>query len=136
MGIFTSQNQDEIKPAEKTWNLVSLATRSGTNIKTEVTIVLRSKTKTYKKSSSGDGPVDACYKAIDAITRVKGKLLDYSIHSVTQGKDALGEVTIKVKFKDKSVIARGASTDILEASAKAYVNALNKVVAPIKSPGK
>ena len=128
--------EDEIKAVEKTWNLVSLATRSGTNIKTEVTIVLKSKTKTCKKSSSGDGPVDACYKAIDAITKVKGKLLDYSIHSVTQGKDALGEVTIKVKFKDKSVIAHGASTDILEASAKAYVNALNKVVAPTKSPGK
>ena len=128
--------EDEIKPVEKTWSLVSLANKSGTNIKTEATIVLRSKTKTYKKSSSGDGPVDACYKAIDAISKVKGKLLDYTIHSVTQGKDALGEVTIKVKFKNKSVIAHGASTDILEASAKAYINALNKVVAPTKSPGK
>ena len=78
--------------------------------------------------------MDACYKAIDAITKVKGKLLDYSIHSVTQGKDALGEVTIKVKFKNKSVIAHGASTDILEASAKAYINALNKVLAPINPP--
>lgn len=128
--------EDEIKTVGKTWNLVSLAVKSGTNIKTEAAVVLRSKTKTLKKRSTGDGPVDACYKAIDAITKVKGKLLDYSIHSVTQGKDALGEVTIKVKFKNKSVIAHGASTDILEASAKAYINALNKVVAPAQSPGK
>ena len=78
---------------------------------------------------SGDGPVDACYKAIDAITRMKGELLDYSIQSVTRGKDALGEVSVKVKFKDESFIAQGASTDILEASVKAYLNAINKFLA-------
>ncbi len=121
--------EDEIEIFKKTWSLVSLASRSGTNTKPEVEIVLASKGRTYLKNSSGDGPVDACYKAIDAITKIRGQLLDYSIHSVTQGQDALGEVTIKVQFKDKNVIAHGTSTDILEASAKAYINALNKVIA-------
>ena len=79
-------------------------------------------------SSTGDGPVDACYKAIEGITKVKAELLDYSIHSVTRGKDALGEVTIKVMVNGKSVIAHGTSTDILEASANAYINAINKVL--------
>ena len=55
--------------------------------------------------------------------------MDYSIQSVTHGKDALGEVTIKVKLNGKSVIAHGASTDIFVASAKAYLNAVNKVKA-------
>ncbi len=120
--------EDEVKSTQKVWNLVSLVTKSGTNVKPQVEVILESKGKNYNSHSSGDGPVDACYKAIDAITSVSGELLDYSIQSVTQGKDALGEVTVKVKFDDKIVIARGASTDILEASAKAYIHAVNKVV--------
>ena len=72
--------------------------------------------------------VDACYKAIDAITKTKGELLDYSIQSVTRGKDAFGEVMVKVKIKDKSVISHGTNTDIIVASAEAYLNAINKVL--------
>ncbi len=120
--------EDEVKGGRDIWGLVSLKTVSGTNVKPQVDVVLKSKGKTFKSASSGDGPVDACYKAIDAVTKTKGELLDYSIQSVSRGKDALGEVTVKVKFKDRNVIARAASTDILEASAKAYVNALNKVL--------
>ena len=120
--------EDEVKVYTKTWNLVSLASQSGTNVEPNVDVILKSKGKTFEKSSTGDGPIDACYKAIDALTKMKGELLDYAIHSVSRGKDALGEVTVKVKFKDKSVVAQGASTDILEASAKAYINAINKVL--------
>ncbi|MFH1359918.1 MAG: 2-isopropylmalate synthase [Candidatus Omnitrophota bacterium] len=120
--------EDEIKLVRNIWTLVSLTTTSGTDIPPKATVVLQSKGKKYKKISSGDGPVDACYKAIDSITKTKGELLDYSIQSVTRGKDALGEVTVKVKIKNKSVITHGTSTDILVASAKAYVNAINKVL--------
>jgi len=120
--------EDEVNVFQRTWSLAGLSATSGTNIKPDVKVALKSKGKTYRQSSSGDGPVDACYKAIEGITKVKGELLDYSIHSVTRGKDALGEVTVKVKVKGKSVIAHGASTDILEASAKAYINAINKVL--------
>lgn len=121
--------EDEVKDFKRVWNLVGLASTSGTDIKPKVDMTLESDGKTYTVSSSGDGPVDACYKAIDSITKIPGKLLDYAIHSVTQGKDALGEVTIKVEILGKNIIAHGASTDILEASAKAYVNALNKALA-------
>ena len=120
--------EDEVKAVTKTWVLVSLLSQSGTNVKPDVTVVLKSKGKNHQKSSTGDGPVDACYKAIEGITKMKAKLLDYSIQSVTQGKDALGEVTVKVRIDGKSVIAHGASTDILEASAKAYIDAINKVL--------
>jgi len=124
--------EDEVKSIEKTWALVSLNAASGTNRKPKVDVVLKAKGKKFERSSSGDGPVDACYKAIEAITKVKGELLDYSLQSVTQGKDALGEVSIKVKINGKSVVTRGASTDIVEASAKAYINAINKVLSSKK----
>ncbi|VAW19660.1 2-isopropylmalate synthase, partial [hydrothermal vent metagenome] len=120
--------EDEVKVFQKIWVLKSLKATSGTGIEPEVEVVLSSKGKTYKKTGSGDGPVDACYKLIESITKVKGDLLDYSIQSVTRGKDALGEVTLKVKMKGVSVIAHGTSTDIVEASAKAYINAVNKVL--------
>jgi 2-isopropylmalate synthase len=121
--------EDEIKPIKNVWSLVDLKITGGMNITPNVAVTLKSKGKEYQKTSSGDGPIDACYKAIDGLTQTKGELLDYSIQSVTHGKDAIGEVTIKVRIKGKSVISHGASTDILVASAKAYINAINKVLA-------
>ncbi len=60
------------------------------------------------------------------MTGVKGKLLDYSLHAITGGKDAQGEVTLRVKLGDQVITGRGTSTDIIEASAKAYLSAINK----------
>jgi 2-isopropylmalate synthase len=77
-------------------------------------------------SNVGDGPVDATYKTIERITGISGRLLEYSINAVTIGKDAMGEAYVKVKFGDNVVSGHGLSTDIVEASAKAYLNALNK----------
>src|SRR5207249_8648796 len=75
----------------------------------------------------GDGPVDAALKAIDRLTKTRGRLMDYSLRAVSQGKDALGEVTVKVDFGDKELVTgKGASTDIVEASARAYLNAVNR----------
>jgi 2-isopropylmalate synthase len=75
----------------------------------------------------GDGPVDAALKAIDRLTKTQGRLVDYSLRAVSQGKDALGEVTVKVDFGDKELVTgKGASTDIIEASARAYLNAVNR----------
>lgn len=113
---------------EPVWDLEDLKTTSGAKIEPEVVVTLRSKGQIFSETSSGDGPVDACYKAIDAITKVPGTLLDYSIQSVTKGQDAMGEVTVRVMFGDKTVVAHGVSTDIIVASAKAYLQALNKVI--------
>jgi 2-isopropylmalate synthase len=124
---------DEVRSMEQFWNLDSLTYKSGTGIKPEVNVVLKSKGKSYSKVSSGDGPVDASYKAIDAITKVKGKLVDYAIQSVTRGEDAIGEVTVKVESDGIIVSAVAASTDIVEASAKAYIHAVNKIVAHRKA---
>ncbi|MBM3251670.1 MAG: 2-isopropylmalate synthase [Candidatus Omnitrophica bacterium] len=120
--------EDEFSKVSEVWQLNSLQITSGTNITPTASVKLKSKGKFFASSSSGDGPVDACYKAIDKITKVKGELLDYSIQAVTRGKDALGEVSIKIRAKNQEVAGRGASTDILEASAKAYLNAINRVL--------
>ena len=71
-------------------------------------------------------PVDAAYKAIDKITGVKVELTDYSLNAATKGKDAMGEAMVRIKDNGRTILGRGASTDIIEASAKAYLNAINK----------
>jgi 2-isopropylmalate synthase len=75
----------------------------------------------------GDGPVDATMKAIEKLTKTKAKLQQYTVGSITGGTDAMGEVTVRLAEGTTTVIGRGSSTDIIEASAKAYVNALNRL---------
>ncbi|MDB5054290.1 MAG: 2-isopropylmalate synthase [Bacilli bacterium] len=83
----------------------------------------------------GNGSVDAIYKAIDKATKEEVELEDYSIKSVTHGKDALGEVHVVLKQNDITAQGRGVSTDILEASAKAYIDAVNRLIDKRKVPG-
>ncbi|HEY8240831.1 MAG TPA: alpha-isopropylmalate synthase regulatory domain-containing protein, partial [Kiritimatiellia bacterium] len=66
------------------------------------------------------------FKVIDRITGVDGKLEDFSLQAVTKGEDAVGEVSVRVDYGDQVVTAKGSSTDIVEASARAYLNALNR----------
>jgi 2-isopropylmalate synthase len=94
-------------------------------------------------ASMGSGPVDATYKAINAIVRAPSTLLEFNVHAVTEGIDAIGQVTVRIQGKEggRSIDAQsemerprtfggyGADTDIIVAAAKAYLNALNKLVA-------
>ena len=98
--------------------------------------------KIYTQAAIGTGPVDATYKAIDEIVNVPSTLLEFNIHAVTEGIDALGEVTVRIRGKDgdhtmdaqteiehnRVYGGHGADTDIIVASAKAYINALNKLI--------
>jgi len=118
--------EDEVQEVKDIWTLDSLAVTSGTNIVPDVTMRLKSAGKVHAGKATGDGPIDACYVAIDRITGLKGKLLNYSIQSVTEGQDAMGEVRVRVNFNGQKVIGIGASTDVIEASVKAYLNAVNK----------
>jgi len=81
-----------------------------------------------EKTSTGDGPVDAIFQAMNQIANIECELIDYSIRSVTSGREALGEVTVKVKSKEKIYSGVGASTDVIEASAKAYLNCINRIL--------
>ncbi len=92
------------------------------------------KDKIVADSTKGDGPIDAIFNTIDLVTGIKGKLHDYSIRAVTSGKDAMGEATVEVEVKGENYRGRAVSTDTIEASAKAYLNAINKVA--IKYPRK
>jgi 2-isopropylmalate synthase len=85
-------------------------------------------------SAEGNGSVDAIYNAIDQATKEEVELEDYSIKSVSHGKDALGEVHVVLRQNDVSVQGRGISTDILEASAKAYIDAVNRLIEKRKTP--
>jgi 2-isopropylmalate synthase len=80
------------------------------------------------QTAAGDGPVNAIYEAIDKITGLKGDLIDYTVRSITRGADAVGEVFVHVEFDGVSYTGKAASTDIVDASARAYLNAVNKAL--------
>jgi len=119
--------EDEIREVPELYQLIYLHIIGGTQEVPTATVRLKASKKEVEASAAGDGPVDACYKAVDKITGLQGRLLDYSIRSITSGKDALGEAYIKVRVNKRVVSGRGASTDIIEASVKAYLDAMNKV---------
>jgi len=120
--------EEEYSSIPEKFQLLHFYIASGDEVKPTASIKLKHKTKVLAASSTGDGPVDACYKAVDKITGTSGNLLDYQIRSVTSGKDALGEVSVKIGSRGRVVSGRGASTDIIEASIKAYLSAVNKIV--------
>jgi 2-isopropylmalate synthase len=83
--------------------------------------------KLIQEAGFGDGPVDALFKTIKKITRTKSKLLQFAINAITGGTEAQGEVTVRLQEKGQTVMGQGADTDVIVASAKAYINALNKI---------
>jgi 2-isopropylmalate synthase len=121
--------EGQITEVPETWSLDYLSVTSGNLTVPTATVRLQKagKTQRVQDAGIGDGPVDAALKAIDRLTKTHGTLLDYSLRAVSQGKDAMGEVTVKVNFGDgKLVTGKGASTDVIEASARAYLNAVNR----------
>ena len=122
--------KDDFASVPETYKLDYFHMISGTGVIPSATVRLRKDEEVFQDSGVGDGPVDAVLNAIDAITGTKGRLQDYQLRAVTSGKDALGEVSVKVDFDGTIVTGKAASTDVIEASARAYVNALNRLVHP------
>lgn len=127
---------DKVKSITEVYVLKNLRAESGTGITPSATVEMQVDGKAVKQTGSGDGPVDAVYRTIAAITGTKSKLEAYLVKGITGGTDALGEVTVKVEEAGKKVAGHGADTDIIVASAKAYVNALNKLEYWKKGKGK
>lgn len=121
---------DEIRDVPEKFRLDYLHTISGTGTVPSATVrlVLDGET-TVQESAWGDGPVDAAYRAIDKATGATSKIEEYAIRAVTSGSQAMGEVTVQVNEQGRTLTGRGASTDIIEASAKAYIDALNRLAA-------
>lgn len=121
---------DQVLTVEETYRLDHLQVSCGEPaIPTATVRVATPDGQVHQDAATGDGPVDAVCRAIDRIVQIPSKLAEFSVQSVTAGIDALGEVSIKVETSEGTFIGRGASTDIIVASGKAYLNALNKAVA-------
>jgi 2-isopropylmalate synthase len=120
---------DEIHVIEYVYELQYLHVACGTGTLPTASVRMKIKEETKQAAACGDGPVDAAYQAIRDATGLSPKLENYSIRAVTSGKEALGEATVRIKDDGRTFIGRGISTDIIEASAKAYVDAINRMVA-------
>lgn len=109
--------------------LVSLEVSGGNKTTPRAQVVLQRESDKAESSAEGDGMIDAACKAIAQATGIDdAKLVDFNVSSVTGGVDALGDVVVQVQAGDVKVSGRGVSTDVVEASARAYLNAVNKVV--------
>ncbi len=118
---------------QHTWELVALSTTSGTGTLPAASIALQKNDGTrYQEACGGDGPVDAVFKAIERITGISAKLRDYQIQSVTVGEDAQGEVVLEVEHPTGVYRGRALSTDIIEGSARAYLDVVNRIA--LKQP--
>jgi len=101
---------------------------SGTALMPTATIRLRDGEKKMEDSSVGDGPVDAAFRAIERIVGQKNRLISYSVNSISQGKDAMGEVLLQIESNGIYYVGKATSTDVVEASAKAYLKAVNRAI--------
>lgn len=119
--------EEEISQVPEVWKLRYLKVTCESLRRPTAEVHLEYKGQIHKAHSEGDGPVDACYKALEKIVHFSAQLSHYGIQSVTGGKDAQGEVIVKLNVHGREVAGRGTSTDIIEASVKAYLFALNKI---------
>jgi 2-isopropylmalate synthase len=118
---------DEMAQADERIRVVALTVVAGTNGPQKATITLDVDGTHETREATGDGPVDATFNAIKAIVPHEARLPLYQVHAVTEGTDAQGEVSVRLEENGITVTGRGADTDTLVASARAYVSALNKL---------
>ncbi|HEY1686463.1 MAG TPA: 2-isopropylmalate synthase [Tepidisphaeraceae bacterium] len=120
--------EDQLETASQLFSLSGLQVTAGSNTIPTATVTLKdSNGDMVQDASIGDGPVDAIYSAIQRLTGIRVNLVDYRIRAVTRGKEAQGEVHVQIEHGGKEVNGRGVSTDILEASALAYLAAINRL---------
>ncbi|MBI3621163.1 MAG: 2-isopropylmalate synthase [Nitrospirae bacterium] len=118
---------EEIFRIPERYKLVAMQVASGTGERPTATVELEIDGQRSRQTGHGDGPVDAAYRTIAAMIATKSRLHAYIVKAITGGTDAQGEVTVRVEEDGRTAIGQGADTDIIIASAKAYLNALNKL---------
>ncbi len=120
---------DQTRAAQEVWHLERVHVVSGDTIRPTATVRLIDQDGVrHEDAAVGDGPVDAVYKAINRLVGVGNTLTEFSVKSVTEGIDAQGEVIIRIEAGGRTYTGRGSDTDIIVASAKAYMNALNRLL--------
>jgi 2-isopropylmalate synthase len=118
----------QLKQERSLWELVRFQVNSGTDVIATATVVIRDTAGDEKMvAATGDGPIDAIYSAMQEATGVSVSLENYSTRAVTRGKEAQGEVSVEVRHNDRKVRGRGLSTDVVEAAARAYLSAINRI---------
>jgi 2-isopropylmalate synthase len=122
--------EEKMSDAKDFYSLESLLVTCGSHSLPTASLQIKraSDDVVIEEAACGNGAVDAIFKAIDRSIGVQAQLVEYRIHSVTQGKDALGEVSVQLSQDEWSVRGRGVSTDVLEASARAYLDAVNRLL--------
>lgn len=123
---------DEIVRIDERYKLVEMNIASGSFAAPTATVAMEVDGKVKKTAVLGSGPVDATFKAIKKLTKSQATLLNFSVGAVTRGTDAQGECTVRLQFEGREVLGQGAHLDIIVASAKAYINALNKLVSVLQ----
>lgn len=123
-------DQKRSERSENKYELISVEIESGSEKQPTANIKIKnnSSNKIESSTSSGTGPVDAIYKAIDKLIDIKVTLNEWRIEAVTEGIDAIGDAIVRLESDDSNVIGRGSDTDILVSSAKAYIDGLNKLI--------
>jgi 2-isopropylmalate synthase len=129
-GDISSLCEQEIRgEAGSEWSLVSLEVSSGTGKPPQVKMTLRhGEEEKSAEVTEGDGPIDAAFWAIERITGLELTCKDFQVRSATLGRDALGEVTVEIESKGSTFRGRGASTDTVEATVKAVLDAVNRIL--------
>ena len=119
---------EKVSEVPEIYQLDSFQISSGNRVVATATISLKKDDVIKTEAATGYGPVDAAFNAMERVVGIKLKLEDYALRAVTEGKDALGEVTVRVSENGTVFVGRGVSTDIIEASVKAYLNGINRII--------
>jgi 2-isopropylmalate synthase len=120
--------RDGLTHIPEIFKLRALQATAGTSMFATALVTLATEGGEATETAMGDGPVNAVFAAVDKLTGLTGRLVDFRIHSLTGGADAVGEVFVQVAFDGVIHGGKGASTDVVEASTRAYLNATNKVL--------
>jgi 2-isopropylmalate synthase len=120
--------EDRLGATNEKWTIVSFHTSAGSGAIPTATLELQCEgSETFRDAATGDGPIDAIFRTMERILGITTKLEDFQVRSVSSGKDALGEVSVVISSSGRKYHGKGVSTDIIEASARAYLKALNKI---------
>ncbi len=120
--------EEKVSKVREVFELDSFQVSSGNKLISTAMVSLKKDDKIIVEAATGDGPIDAAFNAIERAVGFSMTLEAYNLKAVTEGKDALGEVTVRASKNGKTFIGRGVSMDIIESSVKAYLNAINRAI--------
>jgi 2-isopropylmalate synthase len=125
---------DELVRVPEKYKLVYLNVSAGTTVRPTATVTIEIDGEQKEQAGFGIGPIDATYNTIAQVTGTESKLIHFSVSSLTGGTDAQGEVTVRLQEEGRVALGQGSDPDIIIASAKAYINGLNRLESMRQNP--